>query len=108
MNIKQGLEKEYAHYVEINDDPYSKAVIRAGEKVMVLLDEGKTPEEAEQGLHGEDLTGYMAGAAISAVVHFHTRGEEMKKWWNREQGGTGEEKGTINPAIIEIGGDNKN
>lgn len=104
MNIKKELTAEYQKYVEINSgDGYSKATMKAGEVVMKLLDEGKTCEEAAKALYGQDLTGYMAGAAIQVVVHFHERGEEMKKWWNRSYGGTGEEKGTINPAIITIG-----
>lgn len=102
MNIKPELQEEYKSYIEKNSDPYSKACIVAGEKVMNLLDEGKSPEEAEKGLNGQDLTGFMAGATISAVSHFHIRGEEMKVWWNRNQGGTPDERGVNNPAIITI------
>ncbi len=103
MNIKPELEQEYTDYVAKNDDPYGGACIKAGEAVMRLLEEGKTPEEAEKGLHGFDLTGYMAGAAISGVCRFHQRGEEMKAWWNRNQSGTPDEEGVNNPAIITIG-----
>jgi len=99
--MKKELQKEYSHYVSINNDPYSKAVIRAGERVMTLLDEGKTPEEAEKGLNGDGLTGYMAGAAINAVVHFHERGKEIKEWWNAKYG-VKNAKGVVNPAIITI------
>ncbi len=31
MKIKPELEAEYKKYVEMNDDPYSKAVVLAGE-----------------------------------------------------------------------------
>ncbi len=75
----------------------------AGASVGKLLDEGKTCEEAEKGMNGHDLTGYMAGAVASAITHFHPRGEEFKKFWNKGYGGTGEEEGTINPAILTIG-----
>ena len=102
MNIKQGLEKEYAEYVAKNDDPYGRCAVRAGESVMKLLDEGKTPEEAEKGMYGHGLTGFLAGCAAQAVVHFHERGEEFNKFWNKSNGGTGDEKGTINPAIVTI------
>jgi hypothetical protein len=101
MNIKPDLQKEYDHYVKINSDGYSEAVIIAGEKVMELLDEGKTPEEAGEGLHGQDLTGFMAGAAIQAVVHFHERGDEVKEWWNNRYG-VKDAKGVVNPAIVTI------
>ncbi len=103
MNIKPGLEEEYEKYVKINsEDEYSKVVISAGENVGKLLDEGKSPEEAEKGLHGFQLTGYMAGAVVSIINHFHPRGEEMNSFWNKSLGGTGEEKDTINPAILTI------
>lgn len=104
MKIKQDLQKEYEDYVAKNNDPYGGACVKAGEEVMRLLDEGKTPEEAEKGLRGFDLTGFMAGAAISGVCHFHERGEEMKAWWNRNTPGTPDEKtGVNNPAIITLG-----
>ena len=103
MKIKQGLEQEYQEYVEKNKDPYSKACVVAGEKVGQLLDEGKTPQEAEEGLRGQELSGFMAGAAISGVVHFNPRGDEMKKWWNKENPhGEPDGTGTNNPAIITI------
>ena len=99
--MEKELQKEYEKYVKINKDGYSKAVIKAGEKVMKLLDEGKTPEEAEKGLYGNGLTGYMAGAAIQAVVHFHERGEEIREWWNARYG-VKNAKGTVNPALMTI------
>ncbi len=103
MKIKQGLEKEYESYVAKNNDPYSKACVKAGEKVMQLLDEGKTPEEAEEGLKGQELTGFMAGAAISGVCRFHERGDEMKAWWNRNNPqGEPDDNGVNNPAILEF------
>lgn len=102
MAIKKELEQDYKNYVEMNSDPYSKAVVSAGGEVMKLLDEGKTPEEAEKGLHGHDLTGFMAGAAVSGVVKYHERGEEMKVWWNRTSVGTSDENGVKNPAIVTI------
>ena len=102
MEIKNGLEGEYKKYVEMNNDPYSKAVVVAGEAVGELLTQGKTPEEAEKGLYGYGLTGFMAGAAISGVVKFHPRGDEMKTWWNRNIKGTPDENGTNNPAILTI------
>lgn len=103
MQVKPGLEADYQKYVEINADEYSAQCVKSGEKVGALLDEGKTPEEALEGLKGDGITGFMAGAAINGVVHFHPRGEELKVAWNKLCGGTGEEKGTIDPSIITIG-----
>ncbi len=99
--MKKELQKEYESYVSKNQDGYGKACIDAGEAVMKLLDEGKTPKEAEKGLHGNDLTGFMAGAAMHGVCYFHERGEEMKKWWNGKYG-VKDGKGVVNPAIVTI------
>lgn len=83
MKIKQELQQEYNQYVKTNsEDSYSKAVIEAGEAVMKLLDDGKTCEEAQEGMYGGELTGYMAGAVASAVAHFHERGDEFRNYWN--------------------------
>lgn len=100
--MKKELQKEYEFYVSKNQDGYGNACIKAGEAVMKLLDEGKSPEEAEKGLHGFGLTGFMAGAAIQGVCHFHERGEEMKEWWNNQYG-VKNAKGVVNPAIVEVG-----
>lgn len=102
MNIKPELQTKYEEYVAINSgDDYSKAVIEAGEAVGKALDEGKTPEEAEKALHGFGLTGYMAGAAASAVAHYHVRGEEFRVWWNKQYN-VESESGTVNPAILTV------
>ncbi len=104
MQVKPGLEEKYAEYLRINaDGGYGQACTDAGEAVGKLLDEGRSPEEAEKGLYGNGLTGFMAGAAISGVVKFHPRGEELKAWWNRTTSGTPDEVGVNNPAIITLG-----
>jgi hypothetical protein len=113
MKIKEGLEEKYKKFTTLTEDPdydpnekegneYAQAIVDAAERVGVALDEGKTPEEAIEALKGGDLTGYMAGVATQLVVQFNPRGEELKPAWNKHCGGTGEEKGTINPALITI------
>ncbi len=107
MKIIEKFKEEYEKYVEINSkDGYSKAVIDCGETFGNLIDEGRSFDEAEKMMletaEGSELTGYMMGAIMAAVAHFHPRGEEVKAWWNKQYGGTGEEKGTINPAILSI------
>lgn len=107
MKIKQGLEETYKKYTTITPDQndpigneYAQEIVNTAERVGNALDEGKSPEEAEKECHGHDLTGNMVGMAMEVVVKFNPRGDEMKVWWNKHCGGTGEEKGTINPAII--------
>lgn len=109
MKIKEGFEEEYVKYVAQNsNDGYSRAVIDAGEIFGSELDKGETPDRAQEVMfsteQGSGLTGYMMGALMSAIVHFHSRGDEIRVWWNKQCGGTGEENGTINPAILEIKG----
>lgn len=107
MQIKPGLEEKYATYVANNStDGYSRACVDCGETFGRALDTGSSPETAKVIMcatpDGQELTGFMMGAIMSAIVYFHPRGPEVKVWWNKECGGTGEEKGTINPAIITV------
>jgi len=103
ITLKEGLEKEYESYVSKNQDSYGNEVILVTARVCKLLDEGKTPQEAEdEGIKDSGITGFMAGAMASSIARFHPRGEEFKKFFNKQCGGTGEEKGTINPAILTV------
>lgn len=109
MKVKQGMEENYKKSCTYTGDPkefpqpdYFQAIVDAGEAVGCALDEGKTPEEAIKELNGRDLTGYMAGIAADVVAHFNPRGEELRSAWNKRYGGKGNEKGTINPAIITL------
>lgn len=105
IQIVDGKKEDWEKAVAKNSyDSYSLACYLAAVGVMEALDMGKTPEEAEAELTNTvpGMTGFMAGAAASVVVHFSTRGEEFKAWWNRNQGGSGEEEGTINPAVMTI------
>lgn len=103
MKIKIGLEDEYKKYVSNNQDGYGKCAVDAGESVGLALDEGKTAEEAIEKLHDHnELTGFLAGAAIQGVCHFNPRGDELKVAWNAKYGIGAEAKGVVNPAIVTI------
>lgn len=107
MKVKDGMQEEYANYAAKNSaDDYSKCCVDAGEVFAKSLDEGKTPDQANSDMcdseSGKELTGFMAGCVMQSIVRFHERGDEVKKWWNTRWGGTGEEAGTVNPAIITI------
>ena len=99
LKDKEGWEKSKA----ANTDSYGGAAIQAAAHTMCLLDEGKTPEEAEKtGFHGKDLTGFLAGCAASIVGQVHDRGDEFRKHWNKQFGVSEDAKGTVNPAIMTI------
>ena len=97
------LQKEWNGYVEKNKDSYGRAVIEVIVKVCAELDNGRTPQEAEdKGIKDSGITGFQAGVMAGVIARFHPRGEEFRIFFNKQYGGTGEEKGTINPAIMTI------
>lgn len=109
MKIIEGKEAEYEKYVKTNsEDPYSKCVVDCGTAFGDALDAGKSPSEAEEAMlateDGKELTGFMVGAIMSSISHFHPRGAEIKEWWNKSHSGTPDEQtGVNNPAIITLG-----
>ncbi len=108
MEVKEGMEKEYEEYVKKNQDDYGNCAVVAGAQVGKALTEGKDCKTAHDGMYGCDLTGALAGCTASAIAHFHKRGEEFRIWWNKEHGIDDPKKqGTVNPAIMTIGGDDE-
>ena len=110
MKIKEGLEKEYNEFVEVNShDGYSMGVVRfmqhwadmmeekiaSGEKIQDIAD--KTSHDADT----EGITGFMYGCAVSALAKFWEYGEALSKWHNGKYNYTGE--GCVNPAILRVG-----
>ncbi len=119
MKIKPELLEKFTQYTNLDPEAgnvqegpmpraYFQEIIDTAHAVGDALDAGKTPEEAIEMMNGRDLTGYMAGEAISIAAHFNPRGEELKAPWNKRCGGSGDEKGTINPAIITISAPQEN
>jgi len=106
--MKKETQKQWDNLVAKNQDDYGKACVDIARKVMEYLDKGETFNchdlicKADDEVKADGITGYMAGVVASMVSHFHERGDEFKKEWNKDCGGTGEEKGTINPAILTI------
>lgn len=102
ITTKKGLEKEWEEAVNKNKDPYSRAVVGVTVSVCKLLDEGKSPAEAEkEGIKGFGITGFQAGCMAQWIVYFHPRGEEFRKYFNK-QFGVENKKGVVNPAILEF------
>jgi hypothetical protein len=109
-------KKEWDHYAEINDDPYSKAVVDTARRVMEILDEepDKKIDCRKLICRGDDesnaggITGFMAGCVASIVSQFHSRGEEFRTAWNLEnqiqtEGEEANKKGgVLNPALLTI------
>ena len=84
MNVKKGLKKEYEKYVEVNQDFYGNAVILAGAAVGRALTEGKTCENIYNEAKTIDLSGFQFGCLISAINHFHPKGQSFKAFCKKE------------------------
>lgn len=109
FEIAEGKEKEYADYVKLNSgDPYSHGVVVYGELWAQMMQkemaEGKALEEcAAETSHKADtdgITGFMYGAAVSALAKFWKHGEALRVWHNKQYNHEGD--GVVNPAIITV------
>ena len=112
-------QEKWDKYVSKNKDSYGKACVDVARRVMEILDENDKPIEsgyhpntqlthgmivkADRGVHNgqSELTGFMAGVVSVMITHCHSRGEEWKKVWNKEN--TGDKiDGVNNPALMTI------
>lgn len=95
--------KAWAEACAANTDGYGGAGIRAAAHTMCLLDDGKSPKEAEEtGFKGKDLTGFLAGCAAGIIAQVHERGDEFNEYWNTRFGAPAGSKGTVNPALMTM------
>lgn len=117
MKIKQTLVQEYENYKAKNsNDPYSARIVSYGEDWADLmetqLEAGKPLESiAKETSHEADtdgITGWMYGAAVSALSRFWEHGEELRRWHNldtqiRDEGEKANASGgVLNPAVLVI------
>lgn len=116
MKLKSGTESEYEKYKEMNKDPYGGRVVSYGEDWANLMEARmakgeKIADIARDTSHEADtdgITGFMYGAAVSALSHFWEHGEELRRWHNLDcQIGTEGEKankdgGVLNPALLSM------
>jgi hypothetical protein len=101
-------KEKWDNYVNKNKDPYGKCCVDIARQVMKNLDEVEDFEphdliiKSEKEIGEDGITGFMAGAIAAMVAQCHSRGKEWNEKWNKDNGGSGKEKGTINPAILEV------
>jgi len=109
LTVKDGMEAEWEESVNKNRDSYGYGVVLATSLVGKALDEGKSPEEADNASDGIGITGFMAGCVAHWIAHYHPRGEEFRRWWNKamqihdEGEKANESGGVLNPALLNIG-----
>lgn len=118
MKIKPGLEAEYDEYKAKNSDPYGAGVVtferRWANAMEVFLEDGRDlaaiAEDASRIADTEGITGFMYGCAVKSLAHFWVHGEELRRWHNlkiqiHDEGErANKEGGTLNPAILVMGG----
>jgi len=103
MKIREGLEKEWKKYREINTkDAYSCHVLCATLYFGQVLDADNTPEEAEKFITGLGLSLSQANCVVQNIWHFHPRGEEVRKWWNKTHGQPDDVKGIVVSNVFAI------
>ena len=108
-------QKEWDEAVKINKDPYGKCCVDVARQVMKILDDElgefdphtiicRADDETKAG----GITGFMAGCVASMVSQCHSRGEEFRRKWNKDnqiqdEGDKANENGGIlNPAVLNI------
>lgn len=116
--------EKWNEWEENNTDSYGGACVKVAEEVMRLLDEDDTPLregyypdvhtphgiicKADENVKAGGITGFMAGAVAAMVSQCHSRGEEFRRIWNREQqindevDKANEEGGVLNPALLTV------
>jgi len=121
MQIKSGLEDEYANYKKKNGpnaDPvgYSYGVIKFTERWAELMEAAITngakledvAKQCSRSADTEGITGFMYGCAAAALAHFWVYGEQFRLWHNLDtQIGTEGEAanksgGILNPALLHL------
>lgn len=109
LTVKPGLEEAWEKSVAKNQDIYGHGVVEATSLVGAALDDQATsPEQAMKACYDLGLTGFMAGCMAGWIAHFHPRGEEFRRWWNKDnQIGTEGDKanesgGVLNPALLSV------
>lgn len=102
--VKSETAEEWLQFADNNtNDGYSVFIVKATISMMKKFEEGISFEEAEQKVYYEELglSGFMAGATANALSHFAKKGEEYRKYWNKQYGVENSE-GTVNPAVMTV------
>ncbi|MDD5354955.1 MAG: hypothetical protein PHY56_00200 [Candidatus Omnitrophica bacterium] len=105
-------EKSWRIWEEKNDDAYGKCCVDVAREAMRLIDKKKYKVldthkiicKADDNIKAGGITGFMAGCVAQMISKCHSRGEEFRKAWNKDNGI--EEKddkgGVVNPALLTI------
>lgn len=112
MTIKEGKEKSYKDWFDLNSDPYSRECFLYAERGADLMEREIASDEVTQSViarcadnlsHVADktgITGFMYGCAVGILSQCWKYGEELRKWHNKEYNYEGDE--VVNPEILTI------
>ena len=115
MKLKVGAEKLWQNYVDKNTDPYGGRCVSYAREWAELMEKDPTlatmkdgafsdlAEETSKTADTDGITGFMYGAAVSMLFHCWQFGERLNDWHNGKYGKEKGAKGTVNPAILNIG-----
>ena len=109
-------QKGWDDCVKMNTDSYGKACVDVARRVMEILDTNEPFDthkiicQADDEALGKEggITGFMAGCVAEMVSKYHSRGEEFRKAWNKDNqiGDEGDRAndsgGILNPALLNI------
>jgi hypothetical protein len=103
MQIKKGMEKEWDRFRMTNSkDAYSCQVLCATMYFGQVLDTGNTPDDAEKFIEGLGLSISQANFVMQHIWHFHPRGEEVRKWWNKKYDQSDDAKGIVVSNMLSV------
>ena len=115
--IKTGKLDDWQKGLSNNTNPYGRACFVFANELAknledLMVDTGRpfnelSSAEIKEAEHKADevvggVTGFMYGVAISCLTDVWEYGEELRKYHNTQMGNPSA-KGTINPAILNIG-----
>ncbi len=109
-------ETIWKSWVDANTDPYGKACVDVARRAMEILDEEPGDFDchalickADKDIKCGGISGFMAGCVAGMISKCHSRGEEFRRKWNKnnqigdEGDKANESGGVLNPALLNIG-----
>lgn len=112
-------ESAWTKWRENNTDPYGKCCVDyaeawatemeaklAADAKLAVADIAKVTSHEVDQRPSFGITGFMYGAAVQILAQCWERGEEMRRWHNREYGRPDLDDtpgASVNPAVLTIG-----
>jgi hypothetical protein len=118
--LNETVAAQWEEGLEKNKDPYGRACYRYASEWATRMEArmaakpdepfGDMAKETSHEADTEGITGFMYGCAVTILAGCWVHGEKLRRWHNKDtQIGTegdraNEEGGVLNPALLNIGG----